>query len=268
MSCRLARTGPMASAFACAERSAYSSSMRASVSTNSARSRLSRFWNPKKSSARRKNPRLLRERQLSVSARESQSCSVSVGSSCARPAAPTDGSDAAIAIASSSVDLPEPFSPTKQVTGASRSSVPSAAIVGTVNGNCARVLDQSGCVCVTLRSCGAPSCDASDIGVAVVRRLGARGMSGAAVSSAHGSRLSAWLADRQLRSHGDSEPRRNSIGCWCDAVQKKSVDEQLARMEDCMVAQSSAAPRLRVSGIERSYSAHAPSEPHAVPAPT
>jgi len=43
-----------------------------------------------------------------------------------------------MAMASSNVDLPDPFSPTKQTTGASRAMDVIPAMDGTVNGNRAR----------------------------------------------------------------------------------------------------------------------------------
>jgi hypothetical protein len=49
--------------------------------------------------------------------------------------APSEGSSAAAAMASSSVDLPDPFSPTKSVTGTFTSSLGSVAIAFTQNGN-------------------------------------------------------------------------------------------------------------------------------------
>ena len=48
---------------------------------------------------------------------------------------PTVGNWAANASASSKVDFPEPFSPTKKVTGLLRSTVPRDRITGTVKGN-------------------------------------------------------------------------------------------------------------------------------------
>jgi len=49
-------------------------------------------------------------------------------------ALPIAGSRAAAAIPSSSVDFPEPFSPTKNVTAASTSSACSVRMAGTENG--------------------------------------------------------------------------------------------------------------------------------------
>src|SRR3989475_11808037 len=72
--------------------------------------------------------------QVSRRAWASRCCASSVPS---RPTsvAPTVGRAAAAAIPSSSVDFPEPFSPTKQVTRAERSSDGMVAMADTENGN-------------------------------------------------------------------------------------------------------------------------------------
>src|SRR2546427_4993826 len=72
--------------------------------------------------------------QVSRSALASRRCASSVPSR-ATSVAPTVGRAAAAAIPSSSVDFPEPFSPTKQVTRAERSSDGIVAIADTENGN-------------------------------------------------------------------------------------------------------------------------------------
>src|SRR5213594_3016072 len=131
-----ARTGPAARPFATADRSRYCSSISNKRCSNSCRSAASRRWKPKKSSARRKKPRWVRFDQVSRSAAASCRCAASVPS-CATSAAPTVGRLAAAAIPSSSVDFPEPFSPTKQVTRADRSSRGKVRIAGTEKGNAA-----------------------------------------------------------------------------------------------------------------------------------
>src|SRR5438552_5348401 len=80
---------------------------------SSARRRASRFAKPKRSSARRKNPRVVRLAQLSRSAFPRRRCASRV-LSCCTSALPTAGSRAAAAMPSRSVDFPDPFSPTKK----------------------------------------------------------------------------------------------------------------------------------------------------------
>ena len=92
---------------------------------------------PKKSSARRKKPRWVRlahDRRRSP-ARARTPASVASSAASAEPAVVAL---AAIASASSRVDLPEPFSPTRIVTGWSSTRSDRVAIAGTSNGKAGR----------------------------------------------------------------------------------------------------------------------------------
>src|SRR4051794_16432976 len=133
MSASDVRIGICASPFAYAVRSWYSISISARRVCNSARIFDNDFVNPKKSSARRKNPRRVRCRQVSRSARPSDRCAPRVSSS-ATPTVPIVGSPAAAAIPSRIVDFPDPFSPTRKVTAAFTESVSSSRTIGTLNG--------------------------------------------------------------------------------------------------------------------------------------
>jgi hypothetical protein len=129
-----ARAGPIARPFAHADRSEYSTSSSAIRWWNSARIADRRFAKPKKSSARRKKPRPVWRLHVSLSAFPSRRWASSVAS-VARSADPTAGSPAAEAIPSNSVDLPEPFSPTKKVTAVGKASADNSRMTGTENGN-------------------------------------------------------------------------------------------------------------------------------------
>src|SRR5918994_2799068 len=90
---------------------------------------------PTKSSARRKNPRCVRARQVRRRRSPRARAAASVGSR--RGSSPAMAIDpAAQANPSRMADLPEPFSPTRNVTGASKSSgvARSDATAGTANG--------------------------------------------------------------------------------------------------------------------------------------
>src|SRR5215204_405826 len=90
---------------------------------------------PKKSSARRKNPRWVRARQVRRRRSPRVRAAASVGSR--RGSSPAMAIDpAAQANPSRIADLPEPFSPTRNVTGASnsRDASRSEATAGTANG--------------------------------------------------------------------------------------------------------------------------------------
>ena len=109
------------------------SSTAASPASSSARSVAIRFAKPKKSSARRKNPRWVRVAQVSVMALARARTPSSVGSSAAS-AVPAVIAREAIASASRTVDLPDPFSPTRSVTGVSKCRVRSVLTAGRSNG--------------------------------------------------------------------------------------------------------------------------------------
>src|SRR5712691_7187893 len=130
-----ARRGPCFKPSAVSDRPPALYSWAASIisTVNSARRRARRLVKPKKSSARRKNPRVARFFQLRRKAFPSRRCASSVSSSCTS-ALPTVESRAAAAIPSSKVDFPDPFSPTKNVTGRSSASPASVRIAGTVKG--------------------------------------------------------------------------------------------------------------------------------------
>ena len=133
MSARDPRDGPIASPFAHSERSAYSTSSSSIGCRSSVRIVARRFVKPKKSSARRKKPRIVLRFQTSLSAAPSAHWAPSVASA-PSSAEPTAGSLAAAAIPSSRVDFPEPFSPTKKVTAVSNESDFRCRMAGTENG--------------------------------------------------------------------------------------------------------------------------------------
>src|SRR5437763_2885507 len=136
MAARDARNGSWANPSAYRERlcARYSSVVSFICASSSARSRASRLVNPKKSSARRKKPRVAFLLQLSRKAFPSRRWAARV-SSRGTSALPIAGRRAAVAMPSSSVDFPEPFSPTKKVTGRSKASASSVRMAGTVKGN-------------------------------------------------------------------------------------------------------------------------------------
>src|SRR5215467_3061889 len=95
-----------------------------------------RFAYPKKSSARRKKPRRVRLDQVSFSDSANFRTDSSVRSVLVL-SLPTAIEPAAQAMASISVDLPEPFSPTKKVTGDVNRISLSDCTTETLNGNSA-----------------------------------------------------------------------------------------------------------------------------------
>jgi len=114
-------------------RFSYSLSSSARRSSISARIFERDFANPKKSSARKKKPRLVRRLQTILSCRAKARCGANVASRSVL-SLPTAGNLAAIAIPSSSVDFPDPFSPTRKVTDSPSSRVSKLRITGTLNG--------------------------------------------------------------------------------------------------------------------------------------
>src|SRR5262249_39443443 len=116
-----------------AERFLYRSSTLRSSSSRSSRTACMRFANPKKSSARRKKPRCVRLDQTSFNALANFRTESSVRSE-DMLSLPTAIEPAAQAIASNRVDLPEPFSPTRNVTGEVNSISLNDCTAGTLNG--------------------------------------------------------------------------------------------------------------------------------------
>src|SRR5215208_4217034 len=189
-------TGPAASPRACAERSAYSTSISSSRWSSSARSFDRYLAKPKKSSARRKKPRWVGRRHASLSFRASARCAPSVASA-STLSLPTTGRPAAAAIASSSVDFPEPFSPTKNVTRAEQSRRSSVATAGTEKGNSSPASDDFGATLARkLIACRAPSRSAggrrrrADV---AQRAVGALRLAGVADAAA--------VEDQEVRQH-------------------------------------------------------------------